>query len=124
MDNGNALLSNLEKNQELKSILLEETPWVRNANNETERKKRLAVLFNLNRMTYELKNNFEKLEQMQNANGSFSWFSGMNEDRYITQHIVLGMGQLKKLKLIAEKAYPNFDRMLNKAVSYLRSKIS
>lgn len=119
MDNGNALLSNLEKNQELKSILLEETPWVRNANNETERKKRLAVLFDLNRMTYELKNNFEKLEKMQNANGSFSWFNGMNEDRYITQHIVLGMGQLKKLKLIDEKAYPNFDKMLNKAVSYL-----
>ncbi len=123
MDNGNALLSNLEKNQELKSILLEETPWIRNANNETERKKRLAVLFDLNRMTYELKNNFEKLEQMQNANGSFSWFSGMNEDRYITQHIVLGMGQLKKLKLIDEKAYPNFDRMLNKAVSYLDQKL-
>ncbi|RBQ02761.1 alpha-2-macroglobulin family protein [Pedobacter miscanthi] len=118
-DNGNALLSNLEKNQELKSILLEETPWVRNADNETERKKRLAVLFDLNRMTYELKNNFEKLEKMQFNNGAFPWFSGMHEDRYITQHIVLGMGQLKKLKLIDEKAYPNFNTMLNKAIDYL-----
>lgn len=123
MDNGNALLSNLEKNQELKSILLQETPWVRNATNETERKKRLAVLFDLNRMTYELKNNFEKLEKMQNANGSFSWFNGMAEDRYITQHIVLGMGQLKKLKLVDGKAYPNFDKMLNKAVAYLDRKL-
>ncbi|TCD22040.1 hypothetical protein EZ456_18030 [Pedobacter psychrodurus] len=118
-NNGQALLSNLEKNQELKSILLEETPWVRNADNENERKKRLAVLFDLNRMTYELKNNFEKLEKMQFNNGAFPWFNGMQEDRYITQHIVLGMGQLKKIKLIDEKAYPNFNVMLNKAIIYL-----
>lgn len=117
-NNGEALLSNLEKNQELKSILLEETPWVRNSDNETERKKRLAVLFDLNRMTHELKNNFEKLEKMQFNNGAFPWFNGMQEDRYITQHIVLGMGQLKKLKLIDEKAYPNFNAMLNKAIIY------
>ncbi|QXU40585.1 alpha-2-macroglobulin [Pedobacter sp. D749] len=118
-NNGEALLSNLEKNQELKSILLEETPWVHNADNESERKKRLATLFDLNRMTYELKANFEKLEKMQFNNGAFPWFSGMREDRYITQHIVLGMGQLKKLKLIDEKAYPNFNAMLNKAIIYL-----
>ena len=118
-NNGEALLSNLEKNQELKSILLEETPWVRNADNESERKKRLAALFDLNRMTYELKANFEKLEKMQFNNGAFPWFNGMREDRYITQHIVLGMGQLNKLKLIDEKAYPNFNVMLNKAIIYL-----
>jgi len=122
-NNGQALLSNLEKNQEVKSILLEETPWVRYADNETERKKRLAVLFDLNRMTYELKNNFEKLEKMQFNNGAFPWFSGMQEDRYITQHIVLGMGQLKKLKMIDEKAYPNFNVMLNKAIIYLDAQL-
>jgi len=122
-NNGEALLSNLEKNQELKSILLEETPWVRNADNENGRKKRLAILFDLNRMTYELKNNFEKLEKMQFNNGAFPWFNGMQEDRYITQHIVLGMGQLKKLKLIDEKAYPTFNVMLNKAIIYLDAQL-
>lgn len=117
--NGAALLSNLEKNPELKSILLEETPWVREADGETERKKRLAILFDLNRMSYELKSNFEKLEKMQNQNGSFPWFSGMSEDRYITQHIVLGMGQLKHLKMVDEKAFPGFQKMLNRAIIYL-----
>lgn len=121
--NGEALLSKLEKTQELKSILLEETPWVQNANNETERKKRLATLFDLNRMTYELKRNFEKLEKMQYANGVFPWFDGMPEDRYITQHIVLGMGQLKHLKLIDEKAFPGFNKVMNKAIIYLDSKL-
>ena len=118
-NSGEALLSNLEKNPELKSILLEETPWIRNADNETERKKRLAALFDLNRMTYELKSNFEKLEKMQYSDGSFPWFTGMPGNRYITQHIVLGIGQLKKLKLIDEKAYSTLNIMLNKAIIYL-----
>jgi len=117
--NGEGLLSNLEKNLELKSILLEETPWVRNAINETERKKRLSILFDANRMTYELKANFEQLEKMQLADGSFPWFAGMAADRYITQHIVLGIGQLKKLKLIDDKTYPTLNIMLNKAIVYL-----
>jgi uncharacterized protein YfaS (alpha-2-macroglobulin family) len=118
-ENGKALLSNLEKNQELKSIMLEETPWVRAAENESERKSRLAILFDLNRMTYELKDNLDKLEKMQRPNGSFPWFTGMNDDRYITQHIVLGMGQLKKLKLIDEASTLVFNRILDRAIKYL-----
>jgi len=114
-----ALSSNLEKNQELKSILLEETPWVRNANSEQERKKRLSALFNLARMNNELKSNFEKLQKMQYPNGSFPWFNGMRENRYITQQIVLGMAQLKFLKLADEQNYHEFNSMLNKAIIYL-----
>lgn len=121
--NGEALLSNLEKNPELKSILLEETPWVRAAASDAEQKKRLAVLFDLNRMSYELKNNFEKLEKMQKPNGSFAWFTGMSDDRYITQHIVLGMGQLKHLKLLNEKIAPGSDQLLNKAIIYLDNQL-
>ncbi|MCJ0741411.1 alpha-2-macroglobulin family protein [Pedobacter montanisoli] len=117
--NGEALLSNLEKNAELKTILLEETPWVRNAGNETERKKRIAVLFDLNRMRYELKNNFDKLQGMQLSNGAFPWFTGMREDRYITQHIVMGIGQLQKANLIDQKAFPTFKTLTNKAMIYL-----
>lgn len=116
---GEALLSKLEKNQELKSILLEETPWVRNASNESERMKRLAVLFDLNRMRGELNANFDKLQKMQYANGAFPWFSGMQENRYITQHIVLGMAQLKHLKVVDEMTYPEFNTVLNKAIIYL-----
>jgi len=122
-NNGEALLSNLEKNQELKSILLEETPWVSAAASQTEQKKRLAILFDLNRMSYELKTNFEKLEKMQKPNGSFAWFTGMSDDRYITQHIVLGMGQLKHLKLIDEKVFPAFNVTLNKAIIYLDNQL-
>jgi TonB-dependent SusC/RagA subfamily outer membrane receptor len=49
-----ALLSNLQKNQELKSVLLQETPWVMEAKSETEQKKRIALLFDMVRMSNEL----------------------------------------------------------------------
>jgi hypothetical protein len=85
-----AFLSNLEKNQELKYLLLQETPWVVNAQDEQARKRQIAVLFDLNRMSGELGRALTKLEQMQVSNGGFPWFDG-------TQHIVAGMGHLDKL---------------------------
>ena len=39
MGNSSELLSNLEKNQELKATLIEETPWLKDAMSETEQKK-------------------------------------------------------------------------------------
>ena len=38
-------MSNLQKNQELKNILLAETPWLTEATNEAEQKQRIATLF-------------------------------------------------------------------------------
>ena len=49
-----ALISNLEKNEELKNILIQETPWLRDAQSETEQKKRIALLFDMNKMNNEL----------------------------------------------------------------------
>ena len=68
-----ALVSNLEKNQELKAVLLEETPWVLQAKNETERKRRIGVLFDAFRMRGELSGAIAKLEQMQRGSGAFPW---------------------------------------------------
>ncbi|HSY60749.1 MAG TPA: alpha-2-macroglobulin family protein, partial [Cytophaga sp.] len=92
-----ALLSNLEKNQELKMLLLEQTPWLRDAENETEQKRRIGLLFDLARMNSEMDRAISKLEKMQLGNGAFPWFTGMREDRYITQHILSGLGHLKHL---------------------------
>lgn len=117
-----ALLSNLEKNQELKSVLLQETPWVLNAQDENERKKRVALLFDLNRMANELDAALTKLQRMQLANGGFPWFDGMPDSRYITQHIVTGMGHLKHLNVININEN-NLNRMLSKAMTYMDERI-
>lgn len=96
-----ALLSNLEKNEELKAVLLEETPWVMQAKNETQQKKNIAVLFDLMRMSSELNKAYEKLRQMQSPNGGFVWFKGGPDDRFITQYIITGIGHLKNSTLLA-----------------------
>ncbi|HEX9600150.1 MAG TPA: carboxypeptidase-like regulatory domain-containing protein, partial [Mariniflexile sp.] len=118
-----ALISNLEKNEELKSILIQETPWLRDAQSETEQKKRIALLFDLNKMTNELQSAMRKLENNQLSNGAWAWFHGGHENRYITQHIIIGFGHLNKLGVIStergtsdEKSH---NQMIEKAINYL-----
>ena len=114
-----ALKSNLEKNQELKSVLLQESPWVREANNESERKQRIALLFDLNRMASEQNLALKKLRDMQNPNGGWPWFAGMPESRYITQHIVTGLGHMQNMKAFGLNENSETAEMLKKAISYL-----
>ena len=111
-----ALVSNLEKNEELKSILIQETPWLRDAQSETEQKKRIALLFDLNKMNNELQSAKRKLEQNQMNSGAWSWFKGGRENRYITQHIITGFGHLKQLNVTQSGSE---ESMIKKAISYL-----
>jgi len=82
--NSDALLSNLENNKELKSLLIQETPWLRDAQSETEQKKRIALLFNINKMKAEQTKAINKLQQNQMPSGVWAWFTGGRENRYIT----------------------------------------
>lgn len=110
-----ALISNLEKNEELKQILIQETPWLRDAQSESEQKKRIALLFDLNKMTNELELAQRKLENNQMGNGAWSWFEGGRENRFITQHIITGFGHLKQLDVTTQ----DNENMIKKAVTYL-----
>ncbi|HKO79822.1 MAG TPA: alpha-2-macroglobulin family protein, partial [Chitinophagaceae bacterium] len=118
-----ALLSNLQKNEELKTVLLEETPWVLQAKTESEQKKNIALLFDMIRMSNELNSSYDKLKQMQSSNGGFVWFKGGPDDRYMTQYIVTGIGHLKKLNGYADGQKPKLDEILALAIPYLDKKI-
>ena len=130
--NSDALLSNLEKNEALKSIIIQETPWVRDAQTETEQKKRIALLFNLDKMKNERNNALNKLKNGQSASGAWPWFNGGPDNRFITQHIVTGMGHLEKLitntqasaqstRLTVANTSIESDKMLKNAIEYLDS---
>src|SRR5436305_14922551 len=97
-----ALLSSLQKNEELKTVLLRETPWVLEAQSVTEQRRNLAVLFDLVKMRGEMKSSLDKLHQMQSEDGRFAWFKGGPDDRFITQYIVSGIGRLRNLKTIPD----------------------
>jgi len=114
-----ALQSNLEKNQELKALLLEETPWVRAAKNESERKQRIALLFDLNKMANEMATALRKVEQAQLSNGGFAWFKGGPDDRFMTQHIVAGLGRMQKMGISTQAA----NNMLRSAISYIDARL-
>jgi uncharacterized protein YfaS (alpha-2-macroglobulin family) len=118
-----ALLSNLDKNQELKSLVLEETPWLMNANNESERKRQLGVLFDLNRMGNELASAVKKLKEKQVSSGAWTWFEGMREDRYLTQHIITGLGHLRNLKIAVVSDNADVNQMMQKGVQFLDREI-
>ncbi len=91
------LLSNLEKNQELKNIILEETPWVMEADNETEQKQKLSLLFDINRSENITNKAIEQLEKLQTYQGGWSWFEGFRPNVGITQYILYGFSQLSNL---------------------------
>ncbi len=114
-----ALLSNLEKNQELKSALLEETPWVLHAKDESQRKRNVGLLFDLNRMANEQERALDKIVKAQNSSGGFSWSPGFPEDRYMTQHIISGIGHLDVLGVKSVRTEAQTWNMVNSAIGYM-----
>ena len=98
--NASTLYSNLEKNAELKDILLQETPWVLEASNETEQKQRLSLLFDLNRAAGQREIALQRLLDLQRPDGGWSWFKGMYPSQEITLYILKGMTQLVQLNAI------------------------
>ena len=89
--------SKLEENEELKSIILAETPWINNAKSDAEKKKNLALLFDLEKLKNAQEIAFTKLKQKQKPSGGFGWFDGGTESEYITRHILAGLGHLGKM---------------------------
>ncbi|SEL51729.1 TonB-dependent outer membrane receptor, SusC/RagA subfamily, signature region [Olivibacter domesticus] len=114
------LKSKLETNQELKSILLEETPWVREAENEETRMKRLALLFDVNNLRNQWQSTYQQFAARQLSSGGFSWFEGGEASVAITTHIVAGFGHLKNMKIdIANLGDSSYQQVLHKAIQYL-----
>ena len=123
-DSAAALLSNLQKNEELKSVLLEETPWVLQAKTEAQQKKNIALLFDMDRMSRELQSTLSKLAQFQLPNGGFPWFRGDRDDRFITQYIITGIGHLKKLGAWSRHDSSQLATLVQPAIQYLDKRIA
>lgn len=114
-----SLWSNLQKNQELKTILLDETPWVAEAASETERKQRLATLFDINAMTYSMETTLDKLQDLQGEDGGWSWYKGMSSNEFTTLTIAEQLARLEKLTGKQSAAHS----LLEKAETYLMKEV-
>jgi uncharacterized protein YfaS (alpha-2-macroglobulin family) len=119
-----ALQSNLEKNQDLKSVMLMETPWVIEAQDETQAKKNVGILFEKNTLGANLKSAFSKLKNMQYSDGSWPWFPGGWPDPYITLYITTGFGRLHHLGVatdmsLAQNSLDYLDRWITDIYDHL-----
>ncbi|MDQ6471980.1 alpha-2-macroglobulin family protein [Flavobacterium sp. LHD-80] len=112
------LHSKLEENEELKSIILAETPWLNDAQSEDEKKKNLALLFDLEKMKTSQEATFQKLKKKQSASGGFPWFEGSQENEYITRHILAGLGHLGKLSK-SEDNDQKIDQIAKTGIPYI-----
>lgn len=112
----------LEENEELKQLMLQETPWMKDLVSTEEKKARLASYFDLNRLEKEADEIVKTLGERQNASGGFGWFSGGSENEYITQHILVTAAQLDRLEISHFKE-TNVKNIVNKAHRFIDVKM-
>lgn len=116
------LISNLQKNEELKNVLLEETPWVLDAKDETDQMKRLSLLFDLNNTKQLTETATRKLKElMDNSDKAWAWYKGFYPNRAITQYILHGYAKLQE---VGQVQYPeDVKTMQMDALRFIDKKI-
>lgn len=116
------LQSNLNKNQELKSALLQETPWVLQAKSEAEQQRNIALLFDFNKMSNEARAALQKILERQNPDGSFSWFPGCGASEYVTSYVIENLGHLRQIGVISDDR-DKIDAMARSAIQFCDSRV-
>ena len=123
-----ALDSPLEKNEELKNLLLLETPWVSEAKNESQARRNVGILFDNNRLNTEVNRLFDQLNKSQNPDGGWSWMPGGRSNDYITLYITTGFGRLRHLGVknvntnLAIKALTRLDNWIQKRYNQIEKR--
>ena len=92
-----ALMSELSRNEDLKAVVIGETPWVRDAADETASRKQLSGYLDINTLSNSLETDARELCALQQASGAWPWFPGMPVSRHMTQQILEGIGELQAL---------------------------
>ena len=114
-----AFLSQLEKNNDLKQIVLSETPWLLQAENETADRRRIADFFQTERAEAALASLREQLLKLQNADGGWSWMPGFESNAYITLTMLRGFGELREQGCIDPDTDNELKTALVKAIAYV-----
>ncbi len=113
--------SNLQKNAELKTISLENTPWLNEAESETAMMGKLADLTDAATIEYRKQKALTSLKDLQNADGGFSWFKNCESSEYITRTVVEYFGRLKEMDYFDNNVLA--ADIITKAVNYLDNQV-
>lgn len=120
------LTSNLEKNQELKQLLLEETPWVLESKNEKEQMAKLALLFDANNMRNAINQDWDDFKKLQNPDGGFSWYQGYPSSYGTSLYILKNLGKINGWLKDNVKDYQSSEQkeLVAKLIGYVDSEIN
>lgn len=105
--------SNLQKNSELKTVGLEDSPWLRAAESETEMMDKLIELTDSATIQYRLQKSLTSLRDLQNADGGFTWIKGNESSEFTTWNVLSRFGYLKEAGYLDA-----FDPLLNDIVEH------
>lgn len=124
---GSTLQSALQKNESLKQIVLAETPWLLDADRESEQKQQLVGYFNESQINYRLADNLLRLSRLQNADGSFAWWKGMEGSPYMTMSVLQTLtrlnhmvGEQNETKTIVRTAFAYMDKQMAREVKEMK----
>lgn len=115
------LISNLQKNQDLKIVSLSNTPWVNDANNETLRLSRLSSLLEKDKAQSTIEALWRKISALQNHDGGWSWCPGMKSSSWISYNVLLGMALLKNSSYLP--ALPSVETSIKNGLKYCEAEI-
>lgn len=120
-----SLTSSLNKDEALKTMVLDETPWVADANHETEQKRLLAGFLDASAIDYRINHFTAELCKLQNADGSFSWWPGMDGSAFMTMMVAETLSRLKVLGgATVFDAQPALNNCLASSFTYLDKKMA
>lgn len=116
--NDSTLVSMLSRNEDLKNMLLSATPWVQNAESDTERMARLSLLFNKKDIKSALDKNIHQLAILQRNGGGWAWID-QNEkaSTWATLSILEKLGHLKQLGYLPNNS--KLNSMIENAIKFI-----
>ncbi len=116
--NDDSLKSMLERNPQLKQLMLQSTPWLRDAKTDSERMSRLALILDADYTDKAIEASIGKLQQLQAPSGAWQWMSDDSAPSlWVTKYVLRTLGAVNRLGWLPDDK--DFNDMLRKAVMYL-----
>lgn len=107
--------SPLEQNQELKNVLMQQTPWMCEAKDESEQRAKIVELYDKDRIAKANNDAINKLQKLQQADGGFAWFPGFKPSEYVTVYVAKYLVDMREHGVLPKKC----EKMLKDAVKYI-----
>ena len=128
-EDSQALESPLARNQQLADILLSETPWMVEAQQQKASRQRLLTLFSEMEQEQRRMTMLSALFARQHDDGSFGWFPGMSGSVWMTSEVATLLVRLGAIKdgilsvperQILDKAMSFLEKEMHKEVERLK----